>query len=181
MRRPQGFYNDKVKEPVEQGCERDADRRGHDQSCLAHRLGMMDAVKEKGNPFHFWSFRREVKDEAVHHILCQSPEKDADRKTQDNLEGEAAAGQTGQMVFDGDIQKIRHDRNPDNGDHCRVNVGEKFKEVGFKQANRLFVLHDIDVMSYGHGLTSRQTSRPIIIAQPFLASNQMPSGRPRVF
>ena len=79
LRRTQELDDDQVIESVEKGCQRNADRRRHNQSCFTHRLGMVDTVKEKGYPFHPGGFRREVKDEAVHHVLRQCPEKNPDQ------------------------------------------------------------------------------------------------------
>jgi hypothetical protein len=96
-----------------------------------------------------------MKDKAVHEIFSQSPEKDTEYKTQRDVKRKAAACQARQMVFDGDVQEIEHDGHPNDCHDSRVDVGEKFEEIGFEKTYGLLIIHNFDVAAFGHGLTSQ--------------------------
>ncbi len=88
--RSKKLHPDEIKEAVKEECQRNTDCRGHDQTCLAHRLFVVNAMEEKCHALHPGCFGRKMKHKSMQEILGQSPEKKSYGKTQNNVKRESS-------------------------------------------------------------------------------------------
>jgi hypothetical protein len=116
----------------------------------------MDTVEEKGRSLHPGRFRREVKNEAVEEILGKRPEKQAERKTKNDMKGKTSSrfkGRGRQMIPDGAVQEVDRNGYPDDGNDCGMDVGEKLEEIRFEQPDGFFIVDDFMTCRIRHGRT----------------------------
>lgn len=69
------FTQKNREQKVKSGCQRNAYRRRHDQSSGVIRVIMVHAMENKMDPFHELAAWREMKDEPVHEVFGEGPEK----------------------------------------------------------------------------------------------------------
>jgi hypothetical protein len=92
----------------------------------------MDTMEEEGYPLHTGCFWGKVKHEAMEEVLGQGPEKQAQGKTQDDMNGERPScfdWSCREMIPDCDEHKVHRNRDPDDGDDSGMDVCEKLEKI----------------------------------------------------
>jgi hypothetical protein len=111
MRRPE----DEDVEPEEEGGERNADRRGHDQPHRVVRMVVVDAVDDEVEAVAAAELGLPVEQEPMEPVLGQGPDAHADGEEQDG-------GAGGKTPVDAQPNSGDHDGNEDDRRHRGVDA-----------------------------------------------------------
>lgn len=107
-----------IKQSIEDRSQWNCDDRRHDEAGLALRLGMVNAVEEKGDALTSFRFGGKVEKETVQQIFRDGPDEKPNQQAEGDVEGK-----TFQRCFgNGTEQEKERHRQPDDGDRHRADM-----------------------------------------------------------
>ena len=116
-------------EPEEEGGERNADRRGHDQPHRVVRVVVVDAVDDEVEAVAAGELRLPVEDEPVEPVLGQGPDRNTDAEEQDG-------GADGEPAVDPEPDPGDHNGDEDDRRYGGVDAREEVQEPALEHRRR---------------------------------------------